>query len=544
MPKGKAKGKAKKAVVPEGVQCANVISDYKKCLKALGELPRTSVDVVPVMTPNEEEEETHVYEIKFEGQQFGTGGAHAFVSAMLKYGLPQVTFEGDPYSILTAARFHNCNLGDHGVEAVAVMLKQEARMPVLETLELINCEFGLAGCVALGDALTLNNKLLNLNVDSNKGIDSWGAKVLCRSVKVKKNLLNFSMSNCSVGPDACAGISAMLADKALQLTSLNLGYNNLTPDGVRILCPGLESAKTLISINLAGTGMGIMAMGIGSDIQQLSDFSSALLQKKQNFPSHKSLASFKDIEEIPDTPSKNPSAMKSLPPSMAPDVVFGYQSILDDERPPPDEEPTIYSKLYPGVCQADHLPEIVAGNACSRPPSAPHLVTNPFAITIPYNRVQARNDDTILIPPQRPSFWSDEQDQNKGFGDTMDRYTLPRRFSALQHGNTPAPVMRDTSTQKQLDAQEMMEKRKKEVKRAVEALDYAISNNTSIVNIDIQTNCMGPEVARILIATKEKRSKLGFPLSDVKCDSTLPEMEFMALWTAPKPEKKGKKKKK
>ena len=83
---------------------------------------------------------------------------------------------------------------------------------------------------------------------------------------------------------------------------------------------------------------------------------------------------------------------------------------------------------------------------------------------------------------------------------------------------------------------------------AILSLQSVLVKCTKLVHVDMQTNCIGDESGKYLLAAIEQRKKLGSPLETFKVDSTLSFEVFKELWHpkagGKKKKKKGKKKSK
>jgi hypothetical protein len=267
--------KAKKAVVPEAQNVANVVADYKKVCGLLNLMPPSEQVLQALVAPEGEE---HLPEINVEGfPALGAGGVRALASALIKqdakdgrvvpFGLqPDGAIlpnsfqpDGDAYGPLLALKLNCCQLGDTGAAVVAAMLRPGAKLPLLETLELKQNEIALDGCIALGDALTTNTGLKTVRLDQNFAINCRCAKVLCLALAVKRNLLELSLVDCSVSREGCRGVARLLSTEGVELQILRLSGNSLTADGLRILCSGLSEARSLTTVALSATGIGFVA---------------------------------------------------------------------------------------------------------------------------------------------------------------------------------------------------------------------------------------------------------------------------------------------
>jgi len=98
--------------------------------------------------------------------------------------------------------------------------------------------------------------LKSLSLDYNP-LGDEGIAALADGLRWNCFLENLSVSYCGIG---CYGAGALaqdvIANEYCKLTGLDLRGNELGPDGVAAIADSLKANLTLISLNLADTGMG------------------------------------------------------------------------------------------------------------------------------------------------------------------------------------------------------------------------------------------------------------------------------------------------
>jgi len=124
-------------------------------------------------------------------------------------------------------------------------------------------DVGLDGCLALGDALTYNFSLSSLSMNSNRTLGTFPAQALIRAAVVKtkkwRGFTNLSLSDCNIGPIACANLAKLLALPRSPLEVLDISGNNIGAEGLTKMCEGLKAAPALTTLNIRECGLGFLA---------------------------------------------------------------------------------------------------------------------------------------------------------------------------------------------------------------------------------------------------------------------------------------------
>ncbi|XP_069089568.1 uncharacterized protein [Pleurodeles waltl] len=125
----------------------------------------------------------------------------------------------------------------------------------LQNLQILHCTVTATCCADLASAFSINQSLTELNLGENELTDS-GMKLLCGglvhpSCKLKK----LNLWRCSLTGDCCADLSTLLKANS-SLTDLILDGNTLGDSGVRLLCEGLKHPGcTLQKLDLTGCSL-------------------------------------------------------------------------------------------------------------------------------------------------------------------------------------------------------------------------------------------------------------------------------------------------
>jgi len=132
-------------------------------------------------------------------------------------------------------------IGPVGAKSVAAML---AITGSLTSINLRNNKLGAAGAAALAPGLAVNGSLTKLSLGANK-LEEEGTKVICEAVKGNTMLKDLNLSGdgifSNIGGSAGAKHVADMLGVNGSLTSLNLSWNNLRPEGAAALAAGLAA---------------------------------------------------------------------------------------------------------------------------------------------------------------------------------------------------------------------------------------------------------------------------------------------------------------
>jgi len=237
-PKKKKKG----AVDPEREEAiAKTFStfklEYKRQCESLGVQPVEGIERIPFLE--------RVQRLAVYAQPIGPVGATAVAAAAS--GMDPSLLKVDSMTLM------KCDLRDQGAATLAVLLRNKFGMVACE---LIENDIGWEGANSIGLALKANNCLQVLNLDCNP-LGDEGIAALADGLRWNGFLSNLSVQYCGIG---CYGAGALaqdvVANEYCRLTELSLKGNELGPEGVASIADSLKQNTTLVSINLADTGMG------------------------------------------------------------------------------------------------------------------------------------------------------------------------------------------------------------------------------------------------------------------------------------------------
>lgn len=178
------------------------------------------------------------------GQPVGPVGAGALVTAVQCM---------EPILNVKKFTLYKCDVRDQGAFKLATLLFNQYG---IEECELLENDIGWEGANSIGLSLKANMCLKSLSLDYNP-LGDEGIAALADGLRWNCFLENLSVSYCGIG---CYGAGALaqdvIANEYCKLTGLDLRGNELGPDGVAAIADSLKANLTLISLNLADTGMG------------------------------------------------------------------------------------------------------------------------------------------------------------------------------------------------------------------------------------------------------------------------------------------------
>jgi len=241
-PKKKKKG----AVDPEREEAilktfATFKLEYKKQCEQLGVAPVEPIERVPFME--------RVKRLAVYGQPIGPVGCTAVAAAVS--GMDPSLLSVDSLTLM------KCDTRDQGASTLAMLLRNKY---TIQVCELIENDIGWEGANSIGLALKANNCLKTLNLDCNP-LGDEGIAALADGLRWNGFLEQLSVQYCGIG---CYGAGALaqdvVANDYCRLTDLNMKGNELGPEGVASIADSLKENTTLVSLNLADTGMGNSAI--------------------------------------------------------------------------------------------------------------------------------------------------------------------------------------------------------------------------------------------------------------------------------------------
>ena len=255
MPK-KKKGKGKQAPLFTPEELAGFIEDYKRNCQEMGNI-----------VPNEQilaqlcgEEESVVEEFKelnqvlVSDESLGRVGTRALSTAIL--GIDARTPARTPFRGIRSLRLNSSRVGCDGVASLAEILRIGGADAPISYLELKDNEIQPRGCRALGGALMYGNKsLLYLDLSYNP-ILSEGARFLCKGLRSNSTLAQLHLVSCGLDENAAAHIGDALAYPMSGMILLNISGNCIADEGLRNLCPGLQSNSKLEVLDLSSCRIG------------------------------------------------------------------------------------------------------------------------------------------------------------------------------------------------------------------------------------------------------------------------------------------------
>ncbi|XP_020859789.1 NACHT, LRR and PYD domains-containing protein 14-like [Phascolarctos cinereus] len=156
---------------------------------------------------------------------------------------------------LSAALLSNKNLthldlgenevGDEGMKLLCAALGQP--QCCLQALDVLVCFLTEACCQDLSDMLILNQSLRSLNLGYN-ALKDEGVKLLCDALRHPScQLQRLGLERCQLNAACCQDLSSVLLCNPW-LKSLDLAQNALWDEGVRLLCEALEQPECRLQI--------------------------------------------------------------------------------------------------------------------------------------------------------------------------------------------------------------------------------------------------------------------------------------------------------
>ncbi|XP_074073496.1 NACHT, LRR and PYD domains-containing protein 3-like isoform X2 [Macrotis lagotis] len=129
-------------------------------------------------------------------------------------------------------------LHDYGMQLLCEALRHPSCN--LHKLFLSLCNLTDVCCQDLSSALKNNRSLIHLDLGCNN-LSNNGVKLLCEALENQDcNLQSLELWNCHLSADCCHALSSVLK-KNQNLTHLNLGANSLQNSGVKVLCEALRN---------------------------------------------------------------------------------------------------------------------------------------------------------------------------------------------------------------------------------------------------------------------------------------------------------------
>ncbi|KAM4642317.1 NACHT, LRR and PYD domains-containing protein 3-like isoform 2-T2 [Discoglossus pictus] len=134
----------------------------------------------------------------------------------------------------------NNKLGDSGVKSLCDGLKHPNC--TLQDLRLYICQLTSACCKDLCDVMTTNRSLIKLDLTYNPLGDN-GVKILCDGLKHQDcTLQELRLHHCNLTSLCCADLQDVITTNR-SLIKLDLGYNNLGDSGAKLICDGLKHSN-------------------------------------------------------------------------------------------------------------------------------------------------------------------------------------------------------------------------------------------------------------------------------------------------------------
>ncbi|XP_021098953.1 NACHT, LRR and PYD domains-containing protein 14 isoform X2 [Heterocephalus glaber] len=141
---------------------------------------------------------------------------------------------------LTHLCLSNNKVGDHGIKLLSAALKHPEC--TLQSLVLRCCHFTPISSEYLSTSLLHNKSLIHLDLGSNCLQDD-GANLLCNVFrKPSCNLQDLELIGSVLTTACCPDLASAILNSP-NLLSLDLGYNDLRDEGVKILCEALRNPK-------------------------------------------------------------------------------------------------------------------------------------------------------------------------------------------------------------------------------------------------------------------------------------------------------------
>lgn len=188
----------------------------------------------------------------------------------------------NPQSQIHIVDFSNNNFDEKSFAAFAAAIG--SMQHGLTQLDLSSCGINKQSCNSLSQALrknvNLNGTLLRLNL-SNNSLDGEGSTSIGSWLAQPNALRDLNLSNCNANLET---ILPAIVRGCIDINSINLSDNKLTPRAKQSLIQYLASIATLKYLNLGGTGMPADAVqsivtGISSNLY-LRDFDLSLANNK------------------------------------------------------------------------------------------------------------------------------------------------------------------------------------------------------------------------------------------------------------------------
>jgi len=116
----------------------------------------------------------------------------------------------------------------------------------------------------------MNKTLLTLKLDYNNTLGSDGIIALAKGLKLNSTLQVLSLKFCGIDEKGGNALSEIIAFPRTAMQTLNLEGNHLCGEGLKRMCPGLQSNSSLRKLSL--TDIGLMP----NDADALEEFGRAI----------------------------------------------------------------------------------------------------------------------------------------------------------------------------------------------------------------------------------------------------------------------------
>ncbi len=186
----------------------------------------------------------------------GPPNVRALCAALLARG---TGLAGKPYRFLKHLILREADVRDSGAAALGEVLRNGALVSLeLESLTLLACAVGVEGALSLGSSLMLGacTSLHSLNLDLNPGLGDAGVKALCKGLLTNRTLTHLSLAGCGLGAEACLELGGFLNSPTCVLQHLDVqGNGDVGLEGLNSLAVAACYSRTLGELVLCNCGM-------------------------------------------------------------------------------------------------------------------------------------------------------------------------------------------------------------------------------------------------------------------------------------------------
>ena len=233
---------------------AALLSNFALACKLTGFPASKELEAALQFPPAPEAQERDLTSLTVRGH-LGAPNVRALCAALLARGSGLAP---RPYKFLKRLMLQDAAAGDSGAAAVAEVLRNGCLVDcTLEAVTLLKCGVEVEGAAALGSSLMLGacTSLSSLCLDLNAGLGDAGLRALCKGLATNRTLTRLSLAGCGFGCEGAEEVAAFINSPTCILEGLDLSGNDIGLEGLRSLAVAASYSKTLLELLLCNCGL-------------------------------------------------------------------------------------------------------------------------------------------------------------------------------------------------------------------------------------------------------------------------------------------------